>query len=146
MAGYSKRVLRLPFAGLTDDDVNDPIWVAIRNPRLVPPDELVPEQSSGILPDGTAADPEAATNSMHLMFARLIVGWRAYDARQPVELDAAGNDITVQRLIPNTGPDCFTPENVAKLPMEIVNAIVREVEAASDFRTPQDHRTSKTST
>lgn len=145
MGGYSKRIIRIPFPGLTDDDVNDPIWVAIRNPRLVPPHELTPEQTTSVLPDGTPADPEAATNSMHVMFSKLVVGWRAYDSTQPVQLDAAGNDVTPQVLLP-CNPGDFTPENVAKLPMEIINEIGNEVKEASTPRSPQDHRISTTST
>lgn len=129
MSGYSKRVIRLDFPGLTDDDVKDPVWVAIRNPRLVPPHELVPQESTPIV-EGQPVNPQAANRSMHEMFSRLIVGWRAYDATTPIQLDAAGNDVTPQVLLPAD----FAPENVARLPLELINEIGREVREASNPR------------
>jgi hypothetical protein len=144
MGGYAKRIIRLDFPGLTDDDENDPVWVAIRNPRLVPNDELVPDQVTAIV-DGQAVDVNAANSSMHEIVAKLVVGWRVYDPTQPVQLDAAGNDVTPQVLLP-CQPGDFTAENCAKLPMVITNRIGKEMAEAANPPAPQDHLTSKTST
>lgn len=130
MGGYSKRVIRIDFPDLTDTPEDD-IWVAIRNPRLVPPHELVPDDATPITADGQAADAKAATVAMHAMFARLIVGWRAYDASTPIQLNAVGEDITPQTLLPHGSGD-FNADNVSRLPMEIINAIGREVKEASN--------------
>lgn len=127
--GYANRVLKLDFPELSEDTDTDPIWVTIRNPRLVPPHELTPEQVTPIV-DGQPEDQAAANASMHNMVAKLVVGWRAYDATQPIVLDAAGNDTTVPELLP---PD-FSAVNVAKLPMEIINRIAREMQEASNPR------------
>lgn len=114
---------------MTDDPDNDPVWVAIRNPRLIPPHELTPDQDTVVV-DGEAADPQAAARSMHKTFAKLIIGWRVYDCTTPVELNEHGEDITEQVLLPSDR----TPENVARLPMEIINAIADEVKEASTPR------------
>lgn len=132
MPGYSKRILRLTFEDLTDDPDGDLVWVAIRNPRLVPNNELTPEHVTPVV-DGVPEDLKAANTSMHEMIARLVVGWRAYDASQPVELNAVGEDVTPQVLLP-IEPGSFTAANVAKLPMEIINAIGREMGEAINPR------------
>jgi hypothetical protein len=127
--GYSNRIIRIPFPDLTDDPETDPVWVAIRNPRLVPPSELQPDQVTGIT-DGVPNDVEAANKGMYRIMSRLIVGWRAYDASQPVQLNAVGEDITPQTLLP---PD-YSADNIARLPMEIVTAIGREMTEAVNPR------------
>jgi hypothetical protein len=127
--GYANRVIRLDFPDLTDDPVNDKIWVTIRNPKLVPSGELTPEQVTPVV-DGQAEDAAAANASMHKMFAKLIIGWRAYDASEIPVLDAAGNPVGEQALLPME----YTEATVAKLPMEILNAIGREVTEALNPR------------
>jgi hypothetical protein len=130
--GYSNRIIRIPFPDLSDDPENDPIWVAIRNPRLVPPAELTPDHVTGIT-DGVPDDMDAANNATYKIMSRLIVGWRAYDASRPVQLNAVGEDVTPQVLLP-ASPESFTPPNVAKLPMEIVQAIGKEMTDAMNPR------------
>lgn len=125
MSGYAKRVVRLTFEDLTEDPANDLVWVTIRNPKLVPSGELMPEQATPVV-DGQPEDPVAANASMHKMFAKIIIGWRVYDASEVPVLDAAGEPVGEQTLLPQD----FTPGNVAKLPMEILNAIGKEVSEA----------------
>jgi hypothetical protein len=132
MSGYSNRIIKLPFDDLTDDPKEDPIWVAIRNPRLVPPAELTPENVTGIT-GGVPDDLDAANYATYKIMSRLIVGWRAYDASQPVQLNAVGEDVTPQILLP-VSPESFTPSNVAKLPMEIIQAVGKEMTDAMNPR------------
>lgn len=101
------------------------MWVTIRNPKLVPSDELMPEQVTPVV-DGQPEDAKAANASMHKMFAKIIIGWRVYDASEIPVLNAVGEPEGDQRLLPMD----YTPENVAKLPMEILNTIGKEVSGA----------------
>jgi hypothetical protein len=130
MSGYAQRVLTLPFPELSDDPDGDLIWITIRNPKLVPPGELTPDQDTPIV-DGMPANPEAAVDSMHRILAKLIVGWHVYDATQDVELDAAGNDVTVPRLLPNE-KSAFTAANSAKLPTAIITEITKKISGATN--------------
>lgn len=127
--GYANRLIKLDFPDLSEDPAADPVWVTIRNPRLVPPHELTPEQVTPIV-NGQPEDPEKATQATYKMIAKLIVGWRAYDATTPVVLDAAGNDTAPAVLLPAE----FTAGNVAKLPMEIINRIGQEMGEAANPR------------
>lgn len=127
--GYSNRIIRIPFPDLTADPENDPIWVALRNPRLVPPEELTPDQDTGIT-SGVPDDAKAANRAGRKVMAKLIVGWRAYDASIPPEINAVGEDVTPQVLLPHD----FSPENIARLPLEIIQAIGKEMTDAINPR------------
>lgn len=131
MAGYAQRVIRLAFPGLTDDDAGDPVWVVIRNPRLMPPHELTPKGGGGIGPDGMPTDLAAAEDATYEVLSRLVIGWRVYDATQPIQLDATGNDITQQVLLPQGE---HSVANCKKLPMEIVNRLGEEMRTAANPR------------
>jgi hypothetical protein len=122
LAGYANRVITLRFPDLSDDPDTDPIWVTIRNPRLVPPAELRPK---GGIDENDEESMMAATNET---MSRLIVGWRVYDAAAPVELDENGHEVGDQPLLGMP----VTPEAVAKLPMEIINRIGEEIQEAAD--------------
>lgn len=124
MGGYANRVVKLDFPHLSSDPKQDPIWVVIRNPKLMPPHELTPKGGGGIGPDGQPADLEKAEDATYSMIAKIIIGWRVYDASQPIELDAAGNDTTKQVLLPQGD---HTAANCRKLPLEIIKAINREI-------------------
>lgn len=122
--GYANRLISLTFDDLTDDPQNDPIWVSIRNPKLMPPGELQARQVP-LGEDGKPVDNDAAMTSMYEVVAKMIVAWRVYDA-------------TVLEVNPETGEPLdqpllglpATPERVAKLPMEIINRISEQMSAA----------------
>ncbi len=111
MAGYRNRFIPLMFPELAED--GDEVWVSIRNPLLVPPGELQPAPVPTHA-DGTPVDPQAATEAMFAVIAKLIVAWRVYDAsvvaeQQPLlELPA-------------------TPESVGRLPTVVLNRIAEEI-------------------
>ena len=119
---YANRVITLNFPELSEDPTNDPIRVTLRNPRLVPAPELRPRD----LPDD-ATEAEQMTASFETT-ARLIVGWRVYDASAPIELDEDGNVVGEQPLLPMPA----TADLVAKLPLVILNRIGEEVKEAVD--------------
>lgn len=122
MAGYANRVITLTFDDLTEDPQNDPIRVTIRNPRLMPPDELRPK--GGI----DENDDDAMMAATYETMAKLIVGWRVYDAAAPIEVDETGTVVGDQPLL-EMPP---TAEKVARLPVEIVNRIGEEMREAAD--------------
>jgi hypothetical protein len=121
--GYANPVITLPFKELSSDWETDPIRVTIRNPRLVPPAELRPKGLD------SEDEGEVMLASFEVM-ARLIVGWRVYDASAPIELDAEGNVVGEQPLLPLPA----TAALVAKLPLEIVQRLGEEVKQAGDPR------------
>ena len=123
MAGYANRLITLDFPDLSEDQETDPIRVTIRNPRLMPPDELRPK---GI--DSENEDEMMAAT--YQVMAKLVVGWRVYDASAPIEVDENG-DVVEGVDQPRLGLPA-TAETVAKLPMEIINRIGAEIREAAD--------------
>jgi hypothetical protein len=118
MAGYANRVVVLDFPDLSEDPVNDPIRVVVRNPKLMPPQELIPKDDVELV-EGQPVDPQAAMRSGYEIVAKLLIGWRVYDPTAPIGLDVDLNPVGDQPLLPQE----FTPENVAKLPAVILNRL-----------------------
>jgi hypothetical protein len=123
LAGYANRLITLTFDELSEDPENDPIRLTIRNPRLMPPDELRPK---GV--DSENEDEVMAAT--YEVMARLVVGWRVYDASAPIEVDENG-DVVEGADQPRLALPA-TAESVAKLPMEIINRIGGEIREAAD--------------
>jgi hypothetical protein len=113
---YANPVIKLNFQELSSDWATDPIWVTIRNPRHVPPEDLRPKGINSENEDEVMAASYAA-------MAHLIIGWRVYDGSAPIHLDVNGDVVGEPQLLPMPA----TPELVAKLPMEIINRIGVEV-------------------
>lgn len=122
MAGYANRLITLTFDELSEDPENDPIRVTIRNPRLMPPDEL--RASGGV----DESDEDAVMAATYTMMAKMVVGWRVYDASAPFDIDENGELVGDQPLLDMPA----TPEKVAKLPLEIINRIGAEMKEAGD--------------
>lgn len=133
MSGYTNRVILLQFP-----DLGDRVSVLLRNPRLLPPSELTPEDVQ-VDANGQPLDPQAANVAMYKVMANLIVAWHVYDASAAgaaasIDLDADNLDEQLQAL---EGADQvrlidITPENVAKLPMSIINRIGEEIGRVAD--------------
>ena len=131
--GYANRVITIPFDELSDDP-EDRIWVCMRNPKLVPIDEM--RSGAGEIPldaDGNPVDSDKATNAGYKILAKLIIGWHVYDATVIPVLDAAGNDVSEPVLLPQAPT---TVERVAKLPMAILNRLMEEMAAVNPQTTP----------
>jgi len=107
MAGYARRVIKLDFPDLAEAD--DDIHIIIRNPKLVPPGELR-RRDIKVGPDGMPEDMEEATSAGYEVLAKLIIGWRVYDA-------TSTEDDQPRLGLPATAA------LVAKLPMEIINRL-----------------------
>lgn len=119
MSGYANRVRTITFNDLTPDG-EPPIHVVLRNPQLMPPDELSPEDVQ-LDENGRPTDVAAAKRANDKVLAKLIIGWRVFDATD-VRIDADGNELDQEPL-----PLPATPELVAKLPTVIWKALVDEV-------------------
>lgn len=124
MAGYANRVIHIPFPDLSDDPENDPIWLSIRNPQYMAPQEMRPEDvAEG--PDGKPADPVAAMTSMYKVYAKLILGWRVYDP-DSISVDLESGQVADMERLPSPP----TAELVAKLPMVIQNRLAEVIKDA----------------
>lgn len=114
MPGYANKRVHLGFPDLTEDGEPE-IHLIVKNPKLVPLDELQPaDVKSG--PDGQP-DEAAARPAMYKVLASLVLAGRVYDAT---------NFDDDQR--PMTLP--LTPDDIARLPWEIVkkfSEMVQEV-------------------
>jgi hypothetical protein len=126
LAGYANRLISIKFLELSTDPENDPLWVAIRNPRLLAPGEtrlravpLDPETNQPLSQDD-------AEQAMYEQMAKLIASWRMYDSTS-AGIDDQGNEIDQPLLsLP------ATPESVAKLPIVAITAIANEIKAAQN--------------
>ena len=137
ISGYRNRVITLSFPELAEE--GDDIHVVIRNPRLMPAEELramagarsdadlqrLAAAQQAIAQTGDAGDlvTDEDANRGFEMVARLIIGWRVYDATSTAE---------DQPLLPLPA----TVESVGKLPQEILTRIMEEVGKANPPRTP----------
>lgn len=126
--GYLNRVIKLDFSDeWSTDPERDPIWLVIRNPKLVPPGELTGNVAMN--PDGTPVDMQQATDNMYEVVAKLVVAWRVYDATQVPEIDpVTGEDITVPELLPMPA----TAALCRKLPSAFITRVANEIKAAVD--------------
>lgn len=111
MAGYANRTIMLTFPDLTEEG-DDPIHVVIKNPRMVPAQDLVPPD----MPQQDDGDDMATFLAGCAVIARLIKAWHVYDASDE------GDD---QAPLPLPA----TAELVAKLPLEIQQRIGEEIQA-----------------
>lgn len=128
--GYSQPVIRRPFPDLTDDLAGDPIWVTIKNPKIMPPDSLRPRE----IPTDSEGRPVNETDALMAMYeilAGLVIGWRVYDATQ-ISLDEMGNAAPMV-LLPAVSKDApATAAMVRCLPMTIINDLADQVKQAAN--------------
>jgi hypothetical protein len=111
MGRYANQHLLLEFPDLSED--NDPIWVKIRNPKIVPMDQLVPAGNLAVGADGEV-DMQEAKAAGYGVVAGLIMDWHVYDA-------TSDEDDMPALPIPATA------DLVKLLPMEIQIRITEEI-------------------
>lgn len=150
---YKDRVIKLDFDDLSEGP-EDPIWVIIRNPRLLPPAEISSFTSgdSGYEPaepaeDGTpqarVTDPDKATQTLRNMVARLVVAARVYDATDLGTFDPETGEPTGEQ--PRMPPPPWSPEQAAKLPLPVMERISKEFAEAVNPPKPLSGSTRKKS-
>jgi hypothetical protein len=126
--GYANRVITLKFEELSEP--GDLVHIVMRNPKLLPVDELKPGQDIAIGADGQPLDTELAEEDTYRRLAKMIVGWHVYDATlTDEELEALGRGEEVdQRRLPLPA----TADSVRRLPNEIQRALIVEVEKVTN--------------
>lgn len=128
MAGYLKPVITLPFPDLAgvDEQGRALCWVTIRNPRLMPGDDIAGSAAVEVGPDGKPVDSGAAARESFKIMAALIVRGRVWDAKWLPELDDSGDPVD-----PDAEPPLLqmppSPADVARMPMQILNRIGEEM-------------------
>lgn len=144
MAGYSQPVIRIPFPDLTTDPQNDPVWVIIRNPKLMSPDELRSGVPGAYGQDGTVLDQAKAEQSSRLMTARIVVAARVYDPRVMPTFDPVSGEQTSDNAA-LLQPPPWDEGIVAALPAVIIRAIGDKVADALAPKSVPESGTPKTS-
>lgn len=144
--GYGSTTIKLDFPELSENPADDPIWVIIRNPKLLPEDELTSfaegnpdiETDEDGEPTGEI-DPETmakmASTGNRLM-AHLVVASRVYDATVFREYDDNGDEIIEPATDPVRLPSKLTAEDCKKLPGAIKLRMAEELRKANPQRTP----------
>lgn len=129
--GYTNPYVMLRFPELGED-----CSVLMKNPQLLPPSEITPEDVP--LDDNQQpVDPNAANEAMYAVMARTIVAWKVYAAfdvdlppvdpdADPAEVMATLESLEQQRI----GP--VTPANVARLPMAVIQRVMEEISRVAD--------------
>jgi hypothetical protein len=137
--GYANTVVHMDFSDLSEDPVGDPIWISVRNFKMMSPGELAPRDIP-LDADGKPIDPEQAQQAMYEVLAKTIIGWRVYDANS-LEVDPeTGTPLPMRRL--ESPP---TPARVACLPVEIINRLSDEMAKAVNPPSDSASPTTKTS-
>lgn len=131
MAGYINRFIDIGFPELggLDDNGRANVWVKIRNPRLIPGDDLLGAASKVRLdPDTgmpTEVDVPAATGETFKTFAKLVIAGHVWDATWiPTNFDDDTEDAPLLSMPPS-------PADMGKFPIEILNAIGKELKNAT---------------
>lgn len=132
MSGYTN-----PYVLLTFPDLGDDVSVLMKNPQLLPPSEIQPED----VPtddNGRPLDPQAANEAMYRVMARLIVAWKVYEAFAPGGALDIDPDADPADLFESLGAGeqkrlgAVTPENVGRLPLAIINRVGEEIGRVAD--------------
>lgn len=100
----------------------------------MPPGELTSDDiETG--PGGEPVADAAAVKATYRVGAKLIVGMRIYDPTAPIELDEQGNVLPGDMpLLPSRN---VTPEDVAKLPMTVIEWLGEELAKVNPPQTPE---------
>lgn len=140
--GYKQPVITLNFPELTDNPDTDPIRVVIRNPRLMAAGELSGSADMAVGPDGQPVESAENENRAYKQFAKMVIGWRVYDATADIVLDQDMNVIgDSAQLLPLPA----TPDLVAKLPLVILTRLSQELQDAMNPKASQESSTGRTS-
>lgn len=132
MSGYTN-----PYVLLTFPDLGEDISVLMKNPQLLPPSEIQPEDVP-LDDNGQPLDQNAAQQAMYKVMARLIVAWKVYEAFDPnASLDIPA-DADPTALFESLGAGeqerlgNVTVDNIGRLPLAILNRIGEEVGRVAD--------------
>jgi hypothetical protein len=132
VAGYKNRTLTIEFPDLSDED--DPVWVKIRNPKILTTDFFDSTEDLPVAPSTEGMDEPTRVSTLRAhtkaltaaqmqqsreVMSRIIVDGHVYDANDDSDAPAV---LTMP----------LTVETVAKLPVEIVTKISEAMSGATN--------------
>lgn len=121
-----------PYKLLTFPELGEDVSVLIKNPQLMPPDALTPEDVP-TNDKGEPLNPQDVKNAMGKLFAGLIVAWKVYQAFDPNDSLDIDPDADPAELFDRLGSGTqerigkVSVENVGRLPMAIFQRLMEEV-------------------
>lgn len=128
--GYRERFKLILFP-----EVGDDCSVLIRNPALMPPEQLEPA-AVPLGEDGQPLDREAATASTYEVLKNLIVAWKMYETTAP-EMPSDVADVEdldlLLKTLNNTEQKrlgAITVENIGRCPLVVLNKLADELNKA----------------
>ncbi len=131
MAGYLNRFIDLPFPELAgvDNQGRALCWIKIRNPRLMPAQDLTDAASKVRVEDGKAVSADLGSSDVFTSFAKLVIAGRVWDATAipPVDPDTGDVDEEWEPPLLAMPP---TAADMGKMPIDIINAIGGEMKNA----------------
>jgi hypothetical protein len=143
---YSRPVIRLDFTEQLGYGPDDPVWVVIRNPKILPPKMLRVSKQAQAAAEALQDDPaseDAQDEGMaatHGMAGRLVVAWRVYAVPPDPEIDPLTGEFAEVKpeLLPQpSGGSGVSAELFGALPAMIQMAVLKEItEAINPPRAP----------
>lgn len=140
---YSRPVIKLDFTAELGSGPDDPVWVVIRNPKLLPPKMLRASRETQAAAEAVRAAKEAglpppgedvadvAMGGTHEMAGKLVVGWRVPDPSWVPEIDLLTGEISGDGarpvLPPPSGGNGVSADQFASLPMTIQLRVLQEI-------------------
>lgn len=128
---YSKPYVMLPFPELGED-----CSVLLRNPNLLSPAEITPRDVQ-LDADGKPVDANEANLAMYEMMTKVIVAWKVYEAF-PADLPQVDPDADPAEVLASLETmeqrrvGAVTAENIGRLPMAIIKAVMDEIGHVAD--------------
>lgn len=126
-----------PYVLLEFPELGPDVSVLIKNPQLMPPDALTPED----IPLNEKGEPVNAQDAMgesYKIIAALIVAWKVYEAfssDDAVDINPDDDPADVLARLDASGQKRFgkvTPEAVSRLPMAILGRLMEEVQRVTN--------------
>jgi hypothetical protein len=125
--GYANPTVKLEFPEISTE--GDPIWVVIRNPRIMPQAEIASYGDGAdavVDSDGKVTDRAAARQAANRFIARLVIAANVYDATFTPQFDDNG-DVVGDATAPKLPRTNWSAEDAARIPARIFAAIDKEV-------------------
>lgn len=121
-----------PYKLLTFPELGDDVSVLIKNPQLMPPDALTPEDVP-VNDKGEPLNPKDGMAASYKLIAGLIVAWKVYEAFDPTDALDVDTDADPADIFARLGSGAqqrfgkVTPEAVGRLPMAILQRLMEEI-------------------
>lgn len=126
-----------PYKLLTFPDLGEDVSVLIKNPQLMSPEALSPEDVP--LDDkGQPVNRQDGMNASYKVLARLIVAWKVYEVYNPddtLDINPDDDPADILALLGEGAQQRFgkvTPESVSRLPAAIITRLMEEVQKVTD--------------